>query len=180
MFGVKVLGGFALDKNGLRLDLQDSVHGQQVSLTEVLERGDERAIGAAALIPPAVLCRKGGGDKDLVDRRIIAHPGKALGEGAGIGGEQRRPVGILEAADPVRDAKVAEVNDGADIQGPQHRKRLVGKAPVIAVWAGVGRIVGRPIAQVGDAQLFHRKRQVSDRRRASGGGGLRESSGRGG
>ena len=55
--------------------------------------------------------------------RVELHPGEAVGEGAGIGGEELREIGILEIADPVRHAEMAEVDDRRDVAPLQLARR---------------------------------------------------------
>ena len=50
-------------------------------------------------------------DEHLVHRRVELHPREALGEGARVVGEQLGEVRVLEIADPVRHAEMAEVDD---------------------------------------------------------------------
>ena len=63
--------------------------------------------------------REGGADEHLVDRRVELHPRIALGERARVVGEQLGKVGVLEVADPVGHAEVAEVGDRRDVAPPQ-------------------------------------------------------------
>ena len=51
----------------------------------------------------------------------------ARGEGAGVGGELFREIRVLEVADPIRHAEVAQVHDGHDLEPAQLGEGLVGE-----------------------------------------------------
>jgi hypothetical protein len=86
---------------------------------------------------------------------VEADPGEAAREGARIFGEQRRPVGVLETADPVRHAEVTQIGDGRDLQPVQLGEGLVGKFPVVPARTRVRRVVRRPVAQIAKAERAH-------------------------
>ena len=73
--------------------------------------------------------------------------GIALGELAGIVREQPREVGVLEIADPVGHAEVAEVDDRRDVAPLQLGEGDVGEFPVELVGAEEGAVERRPVAQ---------------------------------
>src|SRR4051794_143933 len=98
---MEVLGGFALYKDGVVFPLEDGVHREEIRPAQMLERGYESTVGFQAFIPPAELGGKGCGDKDLIHRRVESNPGETPREGGGVIGEESRPVGVLEVADPV-------------------------------------------------------------------------------
>src|SRR5262245_37659917 len=79
---------------------------------------------------------------------------------AGVGREQPGPVGVLEVADPVGDAEVAEVGDGRHPLRVERREGLVGERPVVPPRPGVGREVGRPVAQALDPELVEQPEVV--------------------
>ena len=72
------------------------------------------AVALLALVPPPLEGGEVGGDEDLVHRREVPDPRIAPREGARVLGEQHRERGILEAAEPRRDAEVTEVGDDGD------------------------------------------------------------------
>ena len=84
------------------------------------------------LVPPAVGGREERADEHLVDRRVELHPGKALGEGLGVVREKLGKIRVLEIADPVGHAEMAEVDDRNDVEVHQADEGDVGELPVVA------------------------------------------------
>ena len=123
--GMEVLRGLALDEDGVGADVEDRRHGQHIGLDDVFQGRDEGLITRKLLVPPAVGGRERGADEHLVDRRVELNPGKTLGEGPGIPGEELGKVGVLEVADPVGHAEVAEVDDRHDIAPVELTEGLV-------------------------------------------------------
>ena len=103
-------------------------------------------------------------DVDLVDGRVELDPGEAGSERTGVVREQRRPVRIVEAADPVRHPEVAQVHDGRDAHVAQRPERLVRERPVVASRPQVGRMQRRPVAQELDAQFAHQREVLTPAR----------------
>ena len=81
------------------------------------------------LVPPAIGGREQRADEHLVDRRVELHPRKPLGESAGVVGEELGEIGVLEIADPVRHAEMAEVDDRHDVELLQVRRRSGRRSP---------------------------------------------------
>ena len=107
------------------------MHGQHVRLDHVLERGDEGPVAHQLLVPPAEGGRELGADEHLVDRGVELDPREAMREGAGILGKQLGEVRVLEVADPVGHAEVAQVDDGNDAALLQPGERQIGELPVV-------------------------------------------------
>jgi hypothetical protein len=55
----------------------------------------------------------------------------ALGKGDGVACEERREVGVLEIADPVRHADMAEVDGRRGVAPPQILERKVCEFPIV-------------------------------------------------
>ncbi len=157
----------ALDEDGVGPALQYLDHRQHVGLDDMLERGDEAAVVRHLLVPPAVFGGEDRADEHLVDRRVELHPGEALGEGAGIGGEELREIRILEIADPVRHSEMAQIDDRRDVAPLQLGEGEVGEFPVIFAGAEQGAVERRSVAQEMDAELL----DAVEIRRASAGNG---------
>ena len=151
--GVEIFRAFGLDEDGVRPPLQYLDHRQHVRLDDVLERGDEAPVVGRLLVPPAVFGREDRADEHLVDRRVELHPGEAVGEGAGIGGEELREIRVLEIADPVGNSEMAEVDDRRDVAPLQLGEGEVGEFPIVLVGAEQGAVERRPVAKEMDAEL---------------------------
>ena len=151
--GVEVLRQLALDEQRVAPHLQDGEHGVHVGADHVLERGDERLVGGQPLVPPAVERAELGGDVHLVDRGVEPHPRVALREGPGEVGEVAGELRILEVAQPVRHAEVAQVDDGHDAHAPHLGHHLVRPRPVVPARPAVRAVVRRTVAQEGEAKL---------------------------
>jgi hypothetical protein len=117
-----------LDEDGIRTALQDLHHRQHVGLHDVLDRGDERQVRLQLLVPPAIFGAEGGADEHFVHRRIELDPGVALGEVRGVIRELLAEVRVLEVADPVGHAEVAQVHDRRDLAPLQLVQRQVGES----------------------------------------------------
>ena len=98
----------------------------------------------SSFVPPAELGGEGGRDEDLVDRRVEADPGEAMGEGPRVFREQPRPVGVLEIADPTGNSEVAQVGDNRYVLRVQGGESFVGEAPIVFGGTGMNREVGGP------------------------------------
>src|SRR5450830_157457 len=120
----------------------------------MLQGRDEGAVAAQLLVPPAVQGGKLGADRHLVDGRVQLQPGIAAGKGARVIGEAAGEIRVLEIAQPVGQAKMAEVDDGDQIAPLQVQQGVVGKRPVVAAVAQPGAVDGRPVAQHPHAQLL--------------------------
>src|SRR5439155_3041876 len=105
--GVEIFRRFALHEQSGRLLAQDREFSHKVRLGQMLQRGDEAAIGLEPLVPPAVLAGEGRGDEDLVYRRVESHPRVASRESLRVFSEVAREVRILKILEPVGDAEVA-------------------------------------------------------------------------
>src|SRR3954470_678045 len=114
----------------------------------MLERGDEARVVLLLLVPPAVFGGEDRADEHLVDRRVELHPREALREFAGIRSEQTREVGILEIANPVGDAEVAQIDDRRDVPAFELRERYVREFPVEFVWSQPRFVHRRTVAQI--------------------------------
>src|SRR6186997_390328 len=79
------LAGVALEEDRIGPSLPDDARSTDGTGDDVRERGDERSIARLLLIPPALVRREERRDEGLVDRRVPAHPGIALGEGPYVG-----------------------------------------------------------------------------------------------
>src|SRR5450830_1268652 len=101
----------------------------------MLQGRDEGAVAAQLLVPPAVQGGKLGADRHLVDGRVQLQPGIAAGKGARVIGEAAGEIRVLEIAQPVGQAKMAEVDDGDQIAPLQVQQGVVGKRPVVAAVA---------------------------------------------
>src|ERR1051326_6854321 len=73
---------------------------------------------------------------------------------AGVWGKDWGRVIILNPADPVGHAEVAEVCDGRDAEFAQGVESLVGERPVVAARAGVRAVVRRAVAEELYPQIF--------------------------
>ncbi len=89
----------------------------------MFQRRDERMIILFLLVPPPVFRGEDRTDEHLVDWSEELHPGEALGKFSGIIGKQPRKIWILEITEPVRNAEVAEVDDGRDVAAFEVRER---------------------------------------------------------
>ena len=121
-----------------------SIIASTFALTMCLSAVTKRAVVGHLLVPPAIFGREHRADEHLVDRRVELHPGEALGEGAGIVGEELREIGILEIADPVGHAEMAEVDDRRDVAPLQLGEGQVGELPIVAARAEEGPVSGGP------------------------------------
>ena len=154
LVGVEVFRRLALDERCVRLYLEDRPASPARSPCKVLERRDETAVACLPLVPPAQLpgeCRR---HVDLIHRRVAPHPRVSLGERPGVFGEQRRPVGVVEPAHPVRHAEMAQVGDRLDLHLLQRAERLVAKRSSRISRAQVRLVVRRAVPQVLHAQSF--------------------------
>ena len=140
---------FRLDEDRVVPALEDFDHPHDVRLHQMLERGDERAVVLLLLVPPAVFGREDRADEHLVDRRIELHPREALRELTGIGSEQPREIRVLEIADPVGHAEMAQVDDRRDLAPLQLGEGEVGKLPVELVGPEISLVDRR--ARSGDS-----------------------------
>ena len=158
--GMKILRRLALNKYRVRADLQDRPHRHRVRPAQVAQGRDEPPITGRPLVPPPELPRERRRHEDLVDRRVVPHPGKTHRERPRVLGEQGGPVRVVEAADPVGHPKVAQINDRRDSHSFERPERLVRKAPVIPTWPDVGREQRRPVAQEFDVQFLYQPEVV--------------------
>ena len=134
--------------------LRISIIPRTLALTMCLIAGDERAVVLLLLVPPAVFGREDRADEHLVDRRVELNPREALGEGAAIVGEQPREVRVLEIADPVGHAEMAQIDDRRDVAPLQIGEGQIGEIPVELVGAKVGLVDRRAVAEVIDPDLL--------------------------
>src|SRR4029079_29617 len=82
--GDVALARLALDKDRVRPRLANNLHSANGTGNGRVERGDECALIALALVPQPQGTGEDGKDERLVDRRVGANPWVALGGGAGI------------------------------------------------------------------------------------------------
>src|SRR5687768_1421277 len=130
---MKIFGAFALDEHGVAAPLQDRRDRQEVGLTHVFERGDERAVVVPpALVPGSIQRRQLRADIDLVDGRVELYPGITFGESARVSREELRKIGILEILDEIGHPEVAEVYDRRDVQALDFGEYLIGELPIEA------------------------------------------------
>ena len=128
----------------------------RLALRQVLERGDECRVGGQALVPPAVLAGKRGGDEDLVDRRVEAHPREAPREGARILGEQRAASpGSGNCPTQSGTPKWHRSAMGWILRRRSSAKVSSAKLPIVFARAAVSAIVRRAVAQVFQPQFAH-------------------------
>ena len=125
-------------------DFENCRHGQHIRLHDMLERRDEGRVAGQLLVPPTISGRERGADEHLVHGRIELHPREALRKGARIAREERRKIGVLEIADPVRHPEMAKIDDRDDIEDLEDAEGLVREAPVIAAWPSQTRWIGGP------------------------------------
>src|SRR3978361_938872 len=104
---MEILCRFALNKNRVRTFFQYGVHGHDVGLAKVLECVYEGAVALQPLVPPAKLRGKGRRNKNFVNWRVEANPGKTTRKSLGVIDEQFGPIRVLKISDPVRHAEVA-------------------------------------------------------------------------
>src|SRR5262249_6602556 len=135
---VEVLRGLALDEDGVSPEAEDRLHGEHVRPDDVLQCGHEGSVALKLLVPPAVPGRKPRADEHFVDWRVELDPAIPAGERFGIRGEEPRKVRVLEIADPIGDAEVAEIGDRRDIAPPQVGESGVRERPVTSVRSEVG------------------------------------------
>jgi len=152
--GVKILRGFALDENGIRPPLQDFLHRQNIGPDDMLEGGDKTPVRPQLLVPPSVFRGEDGADEHFVHRRVELHPGEAFGEGGSIGREEVREVRVLEIADPVGNAEMAEVDDRRNIAPLQIVHCQVGEFPVVPARGEKCLVKRRPEAKEGNAEIL--------------------------
>ena len=134
--------------------LRISIIPRTFALTRCLSAVMNERVVLLLLVPPAVFRREDGADEHLVDRRVELHPREALGEGAGIIGEQPREIGVLEIAEPVGHAEVAQVDDRRDLAALQLGEGEVGEFPVELVRAEIGLVDRRSVAEEIDADFL--------------------------
>ena len=151
--GMEVFGRFALHEDGVGPQVEDRPHRQDIGLHQMLQRRDIAAIRRELLVPPAVAGREGGADEHFVDRGVELHPRVAPGELAGIVGEERGKIRVLEIADPVRHTEMAEVDDGNDAEPVDLAEGFVGEGPVVAAMRQIGAVKLGSIAEIADADL---------------------------
>src|SRR5690242_11695556 len=120
----------------------------------MFERGHKCAVTFQTLVPPAVLGRKSRRNKDFIDRCIKCDPWKSLCEGLGIFSKKPRPIRILKISDPIWNSEMTQIRDWSYAHFMKRVKSFVGKAPVISSRALVNAIIRRPVAQIGNGQLF--------------------------
>ena len=154
VLGMEVFRRLALDEDRVRPHLEDRPHGGAVRLDDVLQRRDEAAVRGQLLVPPAIGGRELRADEHLVHRRVQLHPRKALGEGAGVAAEELGEVGILEVADEVRHAEMAEIDDRRDVDLLQVAEGEVGETPVIALRREPGLVDRRAVAEDADVEVL--------------------------
>jgi hypothetical protein len=157
--GMKILARLALDEQRIRARLQDLVHRADVGLHQVLQRRQVGGVAFQPFVPQTPQCRIAGAHIHLVDRRVQPDPWIAAREGAGVGAKQFRKIRVLEVADPVRDAEVAQIRDRLQPEPAQFRERRVGKRPVVAVRPEPGAVQRHAIAQRVHAEAC-RQREV--------------------
>src|SRR5262249_48716211 len=88
-------------------------------------------IAGLALVPPAILCRKQRGDEDFVDWCPEVNVGVTAGKLACVLRERAWAIAILEIAQPIRNTKMAKVNDRTNLQPPELRQDVIGPIPVV-------------------------------------------------
>ena len=125
-----------------------------LALTMCLSAVMNERVVLLLLVPPAVFRREDRADEHLVDRRVELHPRIALGELAGISGEQPREIGVLEIAEPIGHPEVAKVDDRRDVAPLQLGEGEVGEFPVELVGPEVGLVDRRPVAEEIDADFL--------------------------
>src|SRR5918995_1527626 len=150
---MEILGGLALDEDGVRANVENGGHREHVGFDDVLERGHERLVACELLVPPAVGGREGGAHEHLVHGRVELHPRETLREDASVLREKRREVWVLEVADPVRYAEVAEVDNRVDVEALQATESLVCEVIIVAVVSKPGSVDRRAIAQEADIEI---------------------------
>jgi hypothetical protein len=143
-----------LNKDRVVAALEDGFHRQQVGAADVFQGGDERALVVRLLVPPAVSGGEESADVHLVDRGVELHPREPGGEGGGIRVEQLGKLGVLKVADPVRQAEVAEVDDGDDLATVEVGEGRVCEGPVVAAGAEKRLIDRWAVTQERDAQFL--------------------------
>lgn len=126
-----MLNRLGLNEERLRHSASYRVHRHHVGPAQVPQRSDKREFTREAFVPPSVLGGEQCADEDLVDQGVVAHPWLAGGEVAGVLGEQRGPVGILEVTDPVRHAEVTQVGDRHQTAVLELAEGRVGELPVV-------------------------------------------------
>jgi hypothetical protein len=143
-----IFRAFGLNEDRIGPPLQYLDHRQHVRLDDVLERGDEAPVSGQLLVPPAIFRREDRADEHLVDGRIELHPGETFGERACISREELWKIWVLEIADPVGHAEMAEVGDRHDVAALEVREGDVGELPVIAAGRQIGAVNRRAVAQI--------------------------------
>src|SRR5215218_1192247 len=153
---MEILGRLALDEQRVRANLQDPLHGQHIGHHDVLESRHESLIAAQLFVPPTIGSRELGADEHLVDGRVELNPGKAAREVFGVSGEKIREIWILKVADPVRDAEVAEIDDGDDIAAQDLGEGHVREGPVVTARTDEGLVEWWTVAQDLDVELVQK------------------------
>ncbi len=150
---MELLGALTLDEDGVGPQTGDLARREQIGAAQMVERGDEGAVGLLTLVPHAGQAGELGADEDLVDGGVETDPRIARGEGGCVAREEVREVRVLEVADPVGDAEVAEVDDGLEVEAAELGEDFVGEGPVERLSGGVDAVVGWAVAEVAQAEV---------------------------
>ena len=132
IFSVVILGGFALNENGVGPRFENSVHRQNVCFDNVLQRHHERAIGLQLLVPPSIRRGKHRADEHFIDRCVELHPRETARESPGIRRKKFRKIRILKIADEIRNAEMAKIDNRHNVAPAQILESFIREGPVVA------------------------------------------------
>ena len=150
---VNEFGGLGLHDYAIGPACGDCLRAQDTRCDAMLDRGDEPGVGFELFVPRAFLGRHLGGDEDLVDRGVIAHPRIALRYCPAVAREQQGQIGVLEIANPVGQAEVEQVEDRHDVQSLHFVHHQIGEVPVIPAGPQEHAMDRQPVAQYAQAKV---------------------------
>ncbi|CAM3747266.1 hypothetical protein DEFR109230_10710 [Deinococcus frigens] len=151
---VQVLGAFGQHNDGVGVHAGNRLASQDVGRHAMLEGRHEAALGLELFIPQPVLRAGLGRHVDLVDGRIVPHPGIAPCHRLGVLGKMDGQLRVLEIAQPVRHPEVHQIKDWRDLQPFHLGHHLIGKFPVVLARTLVNAVIGETVTQVLEAQVL--------------------------
>src|SRR6185437_1129492 len=122
ILSMKIFRRFALDEDSIRADFQNGMHRQDIRFDDVFESRDKSSVAFKLFIPPTKRCGKEGAYEHLVYWRVKLNPWKAARKRIRVPSVQLGKVGILEIANPIRNAEVTRIGNRQNIASVKFAK----------------------------------------------------------